>query len=250
MVKARLVLLGLLLAQLACATLLPPRPAAQWDTSADALIVRASECCGLVPNTFVENYLPEAQLWGDGRLMWVEHQSSGQRRVLTTALTGAEMTALLEDIVDAGFFGWNANYGDYSVTDLPNTCLQVNLQSRSHSVCEYYRGAPRAFHRLLGDLRSGLGRTGTDFVPARAYLTAYPHHTNQGVTTQWQWPAEALGFALAEAETGRWIDGPALELAWSIVNANSWNTLVQDGVNYYEVTVRVPGVSWNEPPGP
>ena len=248
--KTPLVLAALLLTQLACATLLAPRPKAEWDTRPEALIVRSSSCCGLVPNTFVENYIPEAQLWGDGRLVWVQHLSSGERRVLTAGLTPAEIEALLQDIVDAGFFGWNDNYADYSVTDMPSTCLQVHTLSASHSVCEYYRGAPRAFHRLIGDLGNGLGRTGVDFVPERGYLTAYPHHTNQGVSANWQWPAEAVGFSLAEAENGRWIDGAALELAWSITNANSWNTLVQDGVNYYEVTVLVPEVSWVTPPAP
>jgi len=60
-----------------------------------------------------------------------------------------------------------------------------------------------------------------------------------------------MGFTLAEAQSGRWVEGPALQFAWSITSANHWNTLVQDGVNYYEITVIVPEVSWvSAPAGP
>jgi hypothetical protein len=119
-------LAALLLAQIACNTLLPPRPALAWDTTPATLVLRASNCCGLVPNTFLDNYSPEAQLWGDGRLVWVQQGGlGGERRVLTASLTAAEMQALLQTFVDAGFFGWRDLYADYRATDLPTTCLEL-----------------------------------------------------------------------------------------------------------------------------
>ena len=248
---SRLFLLTLLLASLACNTLLPPRPAVTWDTAPAALIVQASNCCGLVPNTFVDNYIPDAQLWGDGRLVWVETGSGGDRRVLTAQLTTAEVEAVLQSFVDAGFFGWQPSYADNSVTDMPSTCLKVSLLTSSKQVCEYYRGAPKAFHKLFADLALGAGQTGTDFIPQNGYLTAYPYLGTPASPPNWQWPGESVGLSLADAQNGLWVEGPALELAWSITSANYWNTLVQDGVNYYEVTVIVPGVSWvSAPAGP
>ncbi len=201
----------------------------------------------------VDNYIPEAQLWGDGRLIRVQTGSSGERRVLTAQLTTAEMETRLRSFVDAGFFGWQDNYADYSVTDQPSTCLEVNRLSANKQVCEYYRGAPKAFHQLVGDMASGAGHPGADFVPQRGYLTAYPQTLSPSQQQspdlgQWQWPAEGVGFSLPEAENGRWIDGPALTLAWSITSANQWNPRVQDDVNYYQITVRVPEVSWVHPP--
>ncbi len=246
---ANYLLLITLLLLSACSALLPPRPDLTWDPSPTALVVRASECCGLVPRTFLDNYIPEAQLWGDGRLVWVENANGGARRIFTATLTPAEMEALLEDCVEAGFFGWQDNYADHSVTDLPSTCLQVTLLSTTKSVCEYYQGAPQTFHRLFADLSAGAGQTGTEFLPQRGYLTAYPLPAAQPPPSpNWQWPAASLGFSLADAQAGRWVDGPALDFAWSITSANYWNTLVQDGDNYSEITVIVPELSWVSPP--
>jgi hypothetical protein len=245
-------LAALLLAQLACNTLLPPRPALAWDTSPTALVLRASNCCGLVPNTFLDNYIPEAQLWGDGRLVWVQQDGlGGERRVLTASLTTAEMQALLETFLDAGFFGWRDLYADYRATDLPTTCLEIHLLSTSKHVCEYFRGAPKAFHRLFDEMAAGAGHANraVDFVPQRGYLSAFPLPATQPASpANWQWPAEAVGLSLSEAEGGRWVEGAALELAWSITSAHHWNTLVQDGADYYEITLIVPEVSWVKPP--
>jgi hypothetical protein len=242
-------LITLLFSILACTSLFPPRPAVAWDTSPAALVIRASNCCGLVPQTFVDNYVPDAQLWGDGRLVWVESGAGGARQILTATLSTAEMEALLQSFVDAGFFGWQASYADYSVTDMPSTCLLVTLLSGAKQVCEYYQGAPAAFHQLFAEVVRGAGQTGTEFVPERGYLTAYPLPAGQpGLAAEWQWPSEAVGFGLAEAQSGLWVDGPALDLAWSVVSANYWNTTVQDGADYYEITVKVPGVSWVSPP--
>ena len=75
-------------------------------------------------------YIPEVQIWGDGRIIWVTKE--GQRRqVLEGQLTTEEMEVLLRRFVDAGFFGWEDEYytpGGYS---LPRTCLQVNLADRT-----------------------------------------------------------------------------------------------------------------------
>lgn len=244
-------LLPLLAALLACSTLLPPRPEVRWDPNPEAVIIRATYCCGLVPVLVAENYIPDVLIWGDGRILWVESTGSG-RRVMEGQLTAAQMEAVLQRAVNAGFFGWRNSYGDYSVTDMANQCLTINLSSQSKTVCEYYRGAPRAFHDLYGELAGGAGASAAEFVPDRAYLIAYPYQPNQSQPAPQpilHWPAGELGFSLAEAAGGAWVEGEALELAWRTVNAEVWGGgLVQDGETFYQLSMLVPGVSQVQPP--
>lgn len=244
-------LTALTLAALACNALSTPGPEVTWDTSPDKVIIRATFCCGLVPQGYALNYIPDVQVWGDGRLIWVQTSNGGERRVLVGHLSESEMKALLQRVVDEGFFGWKDNYADYTVTDMPSQCLSVEFATQSKSVCEYYQGAPQAFHELYAYVAGGAGTTGADLVPAKGYLTAYPQ-TFSGPAPQadLHWPAASLGFSLSEAAGGKWVEGEALELAWRVVNTKLWGGVVQDGEAYYQLTVQVPGVSQNAPPAP
>src|SRR5574341_1096981 len=98
--------LCLLASLLACNTLFPPRPEVRWEADPNTLVISADTCCGML---FDPNGIPDARLWGDGRLIWVEYDGS-KRRVVSAALTAAEMTSLLQIFVEAGFFGWKDYY--------------------------------------------------------------------------------------------------------------------------------------------
>jgi len=246
-----LVLIILFITQLACNTLVPPRPEGTWDPRPEALIVRGTFCCGFVPEMVVQNYIPDVQIWGDGRMIWTQTGSANnQRRVLEAYLTPDEMTQLLQRAVNDGFFGWQDNYADYSVTDMSSQCLAIELSSVRKSVCEYYQGAPKAFHTLYAYLAGGAGMSGADFVPTRGYLTAYSqNYGGQPPTTvNFHWPADSLGFSLSEATNGKWIEGEALAFAWRVVNENSWGEAIQEDEDYYQITVQIPGVNQVEPP--
>ena len=185
-------------------------------------------------------------------MIWVEQSGGGERRVLEGRLTTDELKALLQRIADDGFFGWTDNYADYSVTDMASQCLSVELTSESKSVCEYYKGTPKAFHELYAYLADGAGVTGTDYVPARGYLTAIPqaYSGQPAPPVDLHWPAASLRFSLSEVVNGKWVEGEALELAWRVVNMKLWGGVVQDGDVYYQLTVQIPGVSQNEPLAP
>lgn len=246
--RPRLALLALGLATLACSTVLPPRPEITWDSDPAAVVLQATNCCGFVPYEVALNYIPDATLWGDGRLVWVAYDPDGQRRVLEGRLAPDEQRAFLDRIAAAGFFGWNSNYGDYSVTDLASRCLAVRLTATRHQVCEYYRGAPAAFHALYTAAAQGAGAAGADFIPERGYVTAYPlTGVDPAALTVRLWPSDA-GFTLAEAQGGRWAEGAALRAAWEAVNAGYWSHALQDGETYYRLTVQVPGLSQSAPP--
>jgi hypothetical protein len=244
--RFRIAFLTLALAALACNALLPPRPELKWDTSPDALIIETYVAGGLVPINYQKNYIPEARVWGDGRILWVE-SSGGTRRVLEGHLSEDELRALLQKISEAGFFGWDDFYQPREmVYDAGTTTLTVNLLDTHKSVSEYFQGAPAKFHELAAYLGDGAGASGADFVPTRAYLTALPFG-DDNIKSDYVWPDESAGFTLAEAVGGRYIEGEALEFAWQVVK-QSMNAILESGGQRYQLLVQVPGVSLEAPP--
>jgi hypothetical protein len=235
----------LTLALLACNTLFPPRPAITWDTDPTALIVRDDTCCGMM---YDPNGLPTLQLWGDGRMLWVTFDSNNVRHVYTATLTTAQMTALLQKFVDAGFFGFKDSYEPpYQVYDAPNTCLSVTLSTLGKTVCDLMGNAPAKFYDLEADLTNGV--TPTEYIPTTGFLTASQiNGVPSGVN--FQWPAEALGLSLKDAGSGVWVEGKTLEVAWRAVNAAPFNAIVQEGDAYYSLTVLLPDLTRQQPPTP
>lgn len=246
MVKRIWLLLPWVAASLACVTLFPPRPTLQWDPSPTAVVVQASDSGGMVPQTFALNSLPAGVVFGDGRIVWVEYGNSGGRRVWVAQLAAADLEAYLQTATDAGFFGWEGFYGDTNVMDASTQCLEVQLTSTSQTVCEYVSGAPAQFDTLYNLVANGLSQTGQEFVPTQGWLVAKPSATSS--PTPLVWPATALGFSLAEASNGRWVEGEALALAWQVVNTNLWTNSIKDGETYYEITVQAPNLSLIPPP--
>ena len=221
-----------------------------WNTAPDALIVSATLCCGYVHKLVRENYIPDALIWGDGRIIWTQSTNSGERRVLEGYLTPDQMDALLQRVVADGFFDWQDKYVTYTRTDAAHKCLSVQLGQRSKQVCEYIEGAPQAFHDLYADIATGAGVAGAEYVPELGYLTAYPlDFSNQPAPqVELKWPADSAGFSLNEAVHGVWVEGEVLELAWAALNVKQWGMIVQDGDAYYQISVQIPGISLFEPP--
>jgi hypothetical protein len=236
----------LVLPALACNRFFPPRPAVDWNAVPTNVVIQASSGGGML---YEPNPMPFARLRGDGQLIWVEGNGSG-RRVKVATLNTDQVRHLLQTIVDDGFFGWKDSYSPGVVYDAPSTCLTVSLTNVSKSVCETLSGAPARFHDLLGLLGSGAGVAGADYVPDRGYLMVKPLGAGpaQGGPLVVAWPSQQLGLKLADVGQGKWITGDALRMAWTVVNRNPLNPILQDGDTYYQVQLLVSGVTGIEPP--
>ncbi len=226
-------------------------PVLAWDDDPNTVVVSGTFCCGFVPYLAVINYIPEVQIYGDGRYIWVEQHENGGRTVRQGQLSQDEIGELLQSMVDAGFFRWDDQYVDQSVADVADKCLVVNLRGASKSVCEYYRGAPQAFHALFDRLATGAGASGSEFVPERGYMIATPLKSDfqlGGGQTASRWDAGLLEVSLAEAGSGTWLTGPSLEIAWQVVNAQPFFPLVEQDGTYYEISLQIPDLSREAPP--
>lgn len=231
-------------------------PAIEWNHDPSSVVISATNCCGLVTPFYRNNYIPDALVWGDGRILWTQTDAKGNRQVLQGQLSSTQLHDWLQSATDAGFFGWKALYkGDNSPTDLPTRCISINLSGQDKKVCEYFQGAPDAYQKLYDQLSQGLGVDGTPFVPQSAYLTAHsfpkPGIGNQGASPASKtplWNAKAAGVSLSQAGNGVWLEGAALKQAWDLVNQNPMAPMaVEDGQNY-QITLQVPGISLDAPP--
>ncbi|MFQ5616288.1 MAG: hypothetical protein ACE5GO_07495, partial [Anaerolineales bacterium] len=229
-----------------------PRPDVVWDSDPAAPIVSGTFCCGFTSELVPINYIPDFQVWGDGRIVWVEYDESGGRRVLEAQFSANELSAVLQQAVDAGFFGWKERYENLTITDMADKCLTINLVSDSKTVCEYFEGAPQEFHNLYDLLARGAGLDGDDYVPESGYLVAHvlAEFTLSPISEDDViWPADTL-FSLQEAvDKGIWVEEEALELAWEAVNKDPWGVVVREGGSTaYQLSVQIPGLNMTPPP--
>jgi hypothetical protein len=222
-----------------------------WNEDPTALIISATYCCGFTTQLVPLNYVADASVWGDGRIVWVDPSQVGTtRQVLEGKLTPEQLQAFLQKAAEAGFFSWEDRYADENIADIPDQCLSIRLESQTKQVCEYGQGAPAAFHQLYDELASGADATGTAYVPEKAYLQALKIEGETAPTTPVDavWSAETMGFSLEEATQGRWLEGETLAQVWEIVNANWARMIIQEGDAYYQLSIQVPDISLTPPP--
>ena len=221
-----------------------------WNPAPEARIILATHCCGFVPYLAVLNDIPGAQVWGDGRVVWATVNNQGQRSVWEGRLQESTIEQWLKRAYEAGFFNWKDLYADQRVADAAPQCLEVTLLALHKQVCEYFSGAPQAFHELYDALVAGTGVQGTPYVPRRGYVQAHPIvfvRAPDPDEIDLHWPDD-VGVSLKAVADGMWMEGEALQLAWQAANANPWANLVQSANGCYQLSVQVPGLSTSEPP--
>jgi hypothetical protein len=223
-----------------------------WDVNPDVRMMLATHCCAS-PTTeeLVRFYIPEAQLWGDGRLLWTEQDEEGTRQVFVAWLTADEMQALLQQIASAGFFAWKEEYTGEPVVDGISKCLTVTLVDQVETVCETHGGAPSAFYTLFDHLSQGAGYNGTLFHPDRAFVTGFgpAELAAPQLAAALTWEETQASFPVSHVLSGIWLeDGRTLQLLWDAANRDPYRMpLVEDGDQLYRLILQVPGVSWIEP---
>ena len=227
----------------------PQTSQARWDTSPTVLVIRyyAGPGIGTTYNPYY--YIPEVQIWGDGRIIWVEGGRPQElRRILEGRLTTDQLKSLLQRIIGAGFFGWQEKYGIGGSTHSPGHLL-VNLIGQSKEVIAYDLAAPSAYFELIGFLQGGAGATGSDFIPAWGYLTAQCWPPIEGITLPALWPDVTAGFTLDQVGDGRYVEAETLAFAWQTVNkAATAPVYVKSNDQTCVIMVQIPGVSFFEPP--
>ncbi|MBN1537371.1 MAG: hypothetical protein JW908_11610 [Anaerolineales bacterium] len=256
--------IGLSLTLFLCAScqLKSSSPALEWDPSPQAQIIRFYDPIqfpGLLPtyqDERMENHIPEAVVYGDGRILWVEYVYGGgivSRRVMQGHFSHDEMIALLQRFKETGFFSWKDQYGSSLVEDgPPSSSLNVKL-SRVQKGVVVNSDPPDGYRALCKLVGTGAGAKGVEYTPERAYLSAYPQFFGQDLEMQFpRWPVAEMGFSLQQLSesNGRYVDEETLRFTWNLVNADPAMPLVEDQGEIYLITLRVPNLSGHQPPDP
>jgi hypothetical protein len=223
-----------------------------WELTRGVRLLLATNCCDS-PTTeeLVRAYIPEVQLWGDGRFLWTEQDEEGVRQVFVARLATDEVQALMQAVGSAGFFEWREEYVGEPVVDGISTCLTVTTVYQEKTVCETHGGAPVAFYTLFDRLSQGAGYSGAPFHPDRAFVTGFRLENLVGprppVALTWEETRSRL--PVSHVLSGIWLeDGQTLRLLWDAANHDPYRmAVVDDGDNLYRLILQVPGVSWIEP---
>lgn len=233
----------------ACGLLFSFQPNPEWNELQDDPIIVASNCCGFVTRTYAINHIFDAQIWGDGQMIWTSVNNSGVRTVWEAHLSDADIRDLIQAFVDSRFFLMDDEYGEGLVADASKKCLEIDLISRSKRVCETFDSAPPEFGELYMTVWRAAWNTSTNYQPQRAFLKSelldfsgfpefMPHR---------EWSIPQTGLSLSNATHGICIGGTALDLAWGIVNEDMWVGVVLENREVYQITLQISGVSMVPP---
>ncbi len=223
-----------------------PKVVVEWDPAPETVILQAARPIqhyqpSIAPG-YRRNYIPEARVWGDGRIVWTSYAANGARTVLEGRLTQAQLRALLQQFVDAGFFNWKTSYTSWLPYDNPpSDYLMVRLRSEAKTVSVTMTEPPQGYETLFRLLNSGAGVEGKVFQPQQAILMAQ----ETSATPQMDWTQENLNLNLAAAAKGLPVEGRALQRAWDAVNQNPFfPPAVQWQGAVYTLYVKVPGLMY------
>lgn len=214
-------------------------PKAEWDTTQDSILISQEF---FILRHIDYNYIPDFQIWGDGYIVWVEHQSDGYRKVFHGNLTHDELEFLIESFIDAGFFNWFGNSNPDSYYDM----ISIQLLDRSHR--KQFDANEKIFE-LVNFINSGAGTESVEFIPSTGYLYVLPVEDTdlpKDIQVQYHWSADKFGYDLDsvrnDKENGDFkIIGDDLLFAWEIIN--SPYAVVESNGKVYWIALTIPRIN-------
>lgn len=214
-------------------------PKVAWDTSPDNLVISYEF---FIPRHIDYNYISDFRIWGDGYIVWVEHQPDGNRKVFEGNLSQEQLRNLIEQFVDAGFFKWFIKSPNGSYEDL----IRISLINRNSSV-QY--DTNRKIYELVMFIQSGAGSTPREYIPSIGYLYVVPAKEAglpEDIQPKHHWSSEIFGYELEtirnNPDNGRIeVTGKELLFIWEIVNSSS--AVVESNGKVYWIAVIIPKIT-------
>jgi hypothetical protein len=142
------------------------------------------------------NYIPDVQVRGDGRIVWVERRPGGGRRVLQRRLTEEELLLTFQRAIEARAFDPLG-----TASPAPGGCPysgadnEIVFRLLRAAAVEEIRSSSRAICGLALFLASGAGAAGSPYEPQLGLLYPIPvEETGLPIaSTAWTaWPEDLL----------------------------------------------------------
>ncbi|MEA5078246.1 MAG: hypothetical protein VB013_06710 [Anaerolineaceae bacterium] len=189
-------------------------PKAIWDPSPQNLVISLDK----VWEETDYSDIPAVQIWGDGKIVWVENLPEGSRKVFEGKIEPQEITSLLQKTIDLGFFKPTRKSKNYA-----GTYISVTLINGSHS--EWVDPDNQQLMEIVNSLKTGAGSKGEPYVPTSGIIFAFPiedtEHRNI-TKADFLWPSTLFGSSLepmSDIKEGVEISGEKLAFAWQVVNS-------------------------------
>ena len=210
------------------------RPKAEWNTSPDNVVISS--------NVFGEidyGYIPDFRVWGDGRIVWVEHDQDFTRKVYEGYLSQNQLKEIIKQFVDAGYYKWFGNKNSSPV----NISIGLLNSYKQNSF-----DVDGKISQLVNYLESGAGVEAKEFIPTVGCLYVFPvketeYKNTKSIPVQWPENIEETDFANFERTfpDGKEITGDELDFVWQIVNHSPF---IKSNDKIYWIALGIPKITY------
>jgi len=236
------------------ATPAPTPPPYRWDERASVVLLRSDRFSVPLSDADLAARVPACTVFGDGRVRWVGPPEAAAQaggapgRLLESRVDPEALAALLERVIDSGFFALEPVYGP----DLgPVRELHIRVEGLgTHTVqVADITPAPEAFEALFGAC-DALRRPeeAEEVIPTGGWLHVFPLDAPAEVHAPW--PSDGPDLAALVGQP-RWYANEAQVAAiWAAQRDYGARASFEDGGQAYRVIVRAEGFTPDTPREP
>lgn len=235
-------------------TPVPTPPAYHWDERASVVLIRSDRFSVPLSDADFAARVPACAVFGDGRVRWVEPPDAAALaqgalgRLLESRVDPAALAALLERVIDSGFFTLEPVIGP-NLGPVRELLVRVEgLGTHTVQVADI-TAAPAAFDTLFGACESlRQPEEAQEIIPTAGWLHVFPLAAPGDV--RFPWPPDAPDLA-ALVDQPRWYANEAQVAAiWAAQRDYGARASFWDGERAYRVILRVEGITLDTPREP
>ncbi len=224
----------------------------RWDHNPQNIIFRA-DIVGGESDFQARNDIPNCTIYGDNRVVWSNELGPSTVQVLEDRLPDAAINAFAQYLaVNERVYTYEARLKEIQAQADVNPVVEtivINVNDLPHTADSFGGWDGDWFPRVLAGCKN-LSQAPVLVAPSSGWLSA------QRVSFSMQppvatWNAKQMGISLNSA-TGapQWISGDAASSLWNTIHSLPSNLIFEDGSDYFEVALQVPGVTRDAPPAP
>jgi len=252
----RMITLALLLLIAACRPTAAPNDVqpniVQWDHNPQTIVFRA-DIVGGESDFQARNDVPNCTIYGDNRIVWVNTLGPSQIQVLEDRLPDVGINEFSQYLaVNERIYTYDAKLKEIQAQADVNPVVetvQINVNDLPHSADSFGGWDADWFPRVLSACQH-LGQEPVLVAPSSGWISAQsvPFSMEPPVAT---WNAQTMGLSLSSV-TGatKWISGAGATSLWTTIHSLPSNLIFEDGSNYYQVALQVPGITRDAPGAP
>ncbi len=222
----------------------------RWDRSPQNIVFRA-DVVGGESDFQARNDLPNCTIYGDNHVVWVNELGPSQVQVLEDRLPDAAINAFVQYLaVDERLYTFEARLKEIQAQADVNPVVEtvsINVNDLPHNADSFGGWDGDWFPRVLAACKH-LSQAPVLVAPSSGWISArsVPFSMQPPIAT---WDAAAMGLSL-NSVTGapKWISGSSAASLWTTIHSLPSNLVFEDGSDYFEVALQVPGITRDSPP--